>query len=160
MGRKHGVGKKEPGGLAPCSICAAVIDPTPWQVLCREKAPEPAVLDNFVKSLFGPTVAVTASFKTRRTQEVTSTPLFSSCDGRKRGLYCTFQKEEGTRSFLPAQGLARGGVYDCITYGAWDQISWFRPVNSLFPPNKMSTAASGDGSVRSTAREVENEEED
>ncbi len=32
MGRKHGVGKKEPGGLAPCSICDAVIDPTPWQV--------------------------------------------------------------------------------------------------------------------------------
>jgi hypothetical protein len=31
-GRKHGVGKKEPGGLAPCSICGAVIDPTPWQV--------------------------------------------------------------------------------------------------------------------------------
>jgi hypothetical protein len=32
MGRKHGVGKKEPGGLAPCSICGAVIDPTLWQV--------------------------------------------------------------------------------------------------------------------------------
>ncbi len=32
MGRKHGVGKKEPGGLAPCSICGAVIYPTPWQV--------------------------------------------------------------------------------------------------------------------------------
>ncbi len=117
--------------------------------------PEPAVLDNFVKSLFGPTVAVTASFKTRRTQEVTSTPLSTSCDRRKRGMYCTFQKQGGTRSFLPARGLARGGVYDCITYGAWDQISWFLPVNSLFPPNKMSkTAASGDGRVGSTAREV------
>jgi hypothetical protein len=67
--------------------------------------PEPAVLD---KSLFGLTGAVTASFKTRRTQEVTSTPLSASCDGRKRRLYCPFQKQEGARSFLPAQGLARG----------------------------------------------------
>jgi hypothetical protein len=32
MGRKQGVDKKEPGGLAPYSICDAVIDPTPWQV--------------------------------------------------------------------------------------------------------------------------------
>jgi hypothetical protein len=32
MGRKHGVSKKEPGGLAPCFMCGAVIDPTPWQV--------------------------------------------------------------------------------------------------------------------------------
>ncbi len=32
MGRKQGVDRKEPGGLAPCSICGAVIDPTPWQV--------------------------------------------------------------------------------------------------------------------------------
>jgi hypothetical protein len=70
--------------------------------------PEPAVLDNFVKSLFGQTVAVTASFKTRRTQEVISAPLSTFCDGRKRGLFCPFQKQEGTRSFLPAQGLARG----------------------------------------------------
>ncbi len=32
MGRKQGVDRKEPGGMAPCSICGAVIDPTPWQV--------------------------------------------------------------------------------------------------------------------------------
>jgi hypothetical protein len=27
-----GVDRKEPGGLARCSICGAVTDPTPWQV--------------------------------------------------------------------------------------------------------------------------------
>ncbi len=32
MGRKQGVDRKEPGGLAPCSICDAVMYPTPWQV--------------------------------------------------------------------------------------------------------------------------------
>ncbi len=39
---------------------------------------------------------------------MTSTLLSTSCDGRKRGLYSPFQKQEGTWSFLPAQGLARG----------------------------------------------------
>jgi hypothetical protein len=79
-----------------------------WPSVLLVARSEPAVLDSFLKSLLCQTVAVTASFKTRRTQEVTSAPLSTSCDGKKRGLYRPFQKQEGTRSFLPAQGLARG----------------------------------------------------
>jgi hypothetical protein len=37
MGRKQGVDRKEPGGLAPCSICVAVIDPNPLASPCAER---------------------------------------------------------------------------------------------------------------------------
>ncbi len=91
---------------------------------------EPAVLDNFVKSLFSPTVAVTASFWTRRTQEVTSSPNTPPPHyllwGEERVLYCPFQKQEGTRSFLPAQGLARGR-------GLWLHHIWSMGPNLLVP---------------------------
>jgi hypothetical protein len=59
--------------------------------------------------------------------------------------YCTAlsrnKKEPG--AFSMQRDLPGGGVYDCTTYGAWGQTSWFLPVNSLFPPHKTSkTAAS------------------
>jgi hypothetical protein len=37
--------------------------------------------------------------------------------------------------------LPGGGVYDCTTYGAWGQTSWFLLANSMFPPHKTSKTA-------------------
>jgi hypothetical protein len=34
--------------------------------------------------------------------------------------------------------LPGGGVYDCKTYRAWGQTSWFLLANSMFPPYKTS----------------------
>jgi hypothetical protein len=51
------------------------------------------------------------------------------------------KKEPG--AFSLHRDLPGGGVYDCITYGAWGQTSWFLPVKSLFPPHKtLKTAVS------------------
>jgi hypothetical protein len=44
------------------------------------------------------------------------------------------KKEPG--AFSLHRDLPGGGVYDCITYRAWGQTSWFFPVNSLFLPIK------------------------
>jgi hypothetical protein len=108
---------------------------------------EPAVLDNFVNSLFDLTAAVTASLKTRRTQEVTSTPPPPPpvpVTGGKGDSTALSRNKKEPGAFSPHRDLPVGGVYDCITYGAWDQTSWFLPVNSLFPPHKTSkTASSG-----------------
>jgi hypothetical protein len=38
-GRKQRVDRKKPRGLAPCSICVAVIDNTPFKSLFKETAP-------------------------------------------------------------------------------------------------------------------------
>ncbi len=53
-------------------------------------------------------------------------PPPTSCDGRKRGLSCHFQKQEENRSFLPAQGLARG-------WGPWLQHIRSMGPNLLVP---------------------------
>ncbi len=76
-----------------------------------------------------------------------NTPLPpTSCEGGKG--YCTAlsrnKKEPGAFSLY--RDLPGGGVYDCTTYGAWGQTSWFLPVNSLFRPNKTSKTAASDGS--------------
>jgi hypothetical protein len=59
--------------------------------------------------------------------------------------YCTAlsRNKKVPGAFSLHRDLPGGGVYDCTTYGAWGQTSWFLPVNSLFSPHKMSkTAAS------------------
>jgi hypothetical protein len=78
---------------------------------------------------------------------VTSTPLSASSLPLVRvgKDYCTAlsrnKKEPG--AFSLHRDLPGDGVYDCTTYGAWGQTSWFLPKNSLFSPHKTSkTAAS------------------
>ncbi len=47
-------------------------------------------------------------------------------------------------AFSLHRDLPVGGVYDCTSYGAWGQTSWFLLANSVFPPHKTSkTAGSG-----------------
>ncbi len=53
-------------------------------------------------------------------------PSPTSCDGGKRGLYCPFQRQEGTRSFLPAQGFAS-------RWGPWLYHLWSMWPNFLVP---------------------------
>ncbi len=57
---------------------------------------------------------------------------------RNRDYTAVFRNKKEPGAFSLHRGLPGGGVYDCNTYEACGQTSWFLPVNSLFPPHKTS----------------------
>ncbi len=127
----------------------------PLQLQVQWDPSESAVLDNFVKSLFGPTVAVADSFWNRRIQEVTRDAQRPNTASPRSAWHfylpqpsmaaCTalFRIRKKPGAFSLHRDLPGVGVYDCTTSGAWGQTSWFLLANSLFPPHKTSKTASG-----------------